>query len=83
MTATPRTDSMILGRCLDEEVVQADFSRSLERELAAAQQDAERAFKRIEQALLPDPHDEREISVDWLRQEIHAAIDAAKGAENE
>lgn len=37
-------------------------------------------IRRIEQALLPDPHDEREISVDWLRKEIAAAI---RGSERE
>jgi len=46
----------------------------LEGELA----EVKAAFRTIEQALLPDPHDERDVSVDWLRKEIHAAIDAAR-----
>ena len=53
---------------------------TLEREnttLRARCEAAEKALRRIEQALLPDPHDERDISVDWLRAEIRAAIDAA------
>jgi hypothetical protein len=52
-----------------------DFARSLERR-------GQRMRERIERALLPDPHDERDVSVDWLRKEIRKAFaewDALKG----
>lgn len=40
---------------------------------------AVKAFDRIKRALLPDPHDERDVSIDWLRKEIHAAIAEREG----
>jgi predicted nuclease with TOPRIM domain len=77
---TPLTDDAAFdfkeGIGMDgSDVVDADFARSLERALYQARD-------RIERALLPDPHDERDVSVDWLRKEIRealAAIDKLKG----
>jgi hypothetical protein len=53
----------------------------LERELAAKVEECEgykRAARKIEQALLPDPHDEREVSVEWLRKTVSAALREGK-----
>lgn len=60
----------------------------LQRELAAANARVEeyrKALRRIEQALLPDPHDERELSVHWVRGAIGTIIAtiAAKEKPNE
>jgi predicted nuclease with TOPRIM domain len=79
---TPLTDDAAFdfkeGIGMDgSDVVDADFARSLERALYQARD-------RIERALLPDPHDERDVSVDWLRKEIRealAAIDKLKGGD--
>lgn len=37
-----------------------------------------KAIRWIEQALLPDPHDEREVSIDWLRKAIRVALKETK-----
>lgn len=44
--------------------------------------EARKVFALIKQALLPDPHDEREISVSWLRETIITAIRALKESGN-
>lgn len=44
----------------------------------AARDAAMKAIDRIKRALMPDPHDERHISIDWLRKEIHATIDQSR-----
>lgn len=41
---------------------------------ALSEREAERRL--IEQALLPDPHDERDVSVDWLRLQIRTILAA-------
>jgi len=38
----------------------------------------EKALRKIEQAIIPDPYDEREISLDWLVKRIHNIIDGAR-----
>ena len=44
--------------------------RSVEQRLAAAVS----ALHKIHQAMLPDPHDEREISLEWLREHVDDLI---------
>ena len=67
-----------------EYVLLEDYQRDLAAAKAELAQERERAEKnarvieRIKRALLPDQHDERELSVDWLRKEIHAAIAGEK-----
>lgn len=41
-------------------------------------QRAEALAEKIKQILLPDPHDEREVSAEWQVKAIRAAIDAAR-----
>jgi gamma-glutamyl phosphate reductase len=41
----------------------------------------EAAFRKIEQAMLPDPYDERDISLKWLRKTIHKIIGKARTGE--
>ena len=54
---------------------------SMNRQIYEAVQRAQRAeaiAEKIKQILLPDPHDEREVSAEWQVKAIHAAIDAAR-----
>lgn len=39
------------------------------------------AFRKIEQAMLPDPYDERDISLKWLRKTIHKIIEKARAGD--
>lgn len=48
-------------------------------ELRERAQRAEALAEKINQILLPDPHDEREVSAEWQVKAIRAAIDAARG----
>lgn len=96
MSDTPRTDAVErahglawfglhdeVGRYLDGMVKFREKAKELERELAAANARAEKlekAILKIRQALLPDPHDEREISIDWVRGAIGRIADAAIAA---
>ncbi len=41
-------------------------------------QRAEALAEKIKQILLPDPHDERDVSAEWQVKAIHAAIDKAR-----
>lgn len=85
MSDTPETDALATAR-IDPAVNFAsaqltnalNLCAKLERRLREAEKDAKSrtdTIRKIEQALLPDPHDEREVSVEWLRKTIRAAIE--------
>ena len=70
---TPRTENQ---KRIDE--CQQDEMEEMAEQFALELDEAERVLLKINQALLPDPHDERDVSAEWQVKAIRAAI-AAKG----
>jgi hypothetical protein len=51
-------------------------------EYEALKRSTERVARQLEIAILPDPHDERDISVDWLKGQVRKAVADLRAAIN-
>jgi predicted nuclease with TOPRIM domain len=66
------------------DIVLSDDNTELQHRIEELEEENKRldaAFRKIEQAMLPDPYDERDISFNWLRKTIHKIIEKARAGE--